>query len=50
MLKFYHTNDADLDVENWRKYIKGKQQMKVTTLLKIVRELNSNIEDLFTEK
>ena len=30
-------HDADLDVENLRKYIKGKQEMKVSTMLKITK-------------
>ncbi|PCJ28556.1 MAG: hypothetical protein COA97_01020 [Flavobacteriales bacterium] len=39
--------DAELDVENLRKYIKGKQEMKVSTMLKIVSALGIKIEDLF---
>ncbi len=39
--------DADLDVENLRKYIKGKQEMKISTLLRIINALNVNVEDLF---
>ena len=42
--------DAGLDVENLRKYIKGTQEMKVSTMLKIVRALDINIEELFKEK
>jgi transcriptional regulator with XRE-family HTH domain len=33
-------HDADMDVENLRKYIKGKQEMKVGTMLKIAFALN----------
>ena len=40
-------HDADLDVENLRKYIKGKQEMKVSTMLKIARALNITIEEHF---
>jgi DNA-binding Xre family transcriptional regulator len=40
-------NDSDLDVENLRKYIKGKQEMKVTTLLKIAKALEVEVNDLF---
>lgn len=40
-------HDADMDVENLRKYIKGKQEMRITTLLKIARALEVNIEELF---
>ena len=40
-------HDADLDVENLRKYIKGKQEMKITTMLKIARSLNVTVEELF---
>ena len=39
--------DAGLDVENLRKYIKGKQEMKITTMLKIVKALNVEVNDLF---
>jgi transcriptional regulator with XRE-family HTH domain len=40
-------HDADLDVENLRKYMKGKQEMKISTMLKIARALNVSIEELF---
>ena len=40
-------HDADMDVENLRKYIKGKQEMKITTMLKIVKSLNVSVEELF---
>lgn len=40
-------HDADLDVENLRKYIKGKQEMKVSTMLKIADALEVEIGDLF---
>lgn len=33
-------HDAGLDVENLRKYIKGTQQMKVGTLVRISEALN----------
>lgn len=41
-------HDADMDVENLRKYIKGKQEMKITTMLKIARSLNVTVQELFT--
>jgi transcriptional regulator with XRE-family HTH domain len=40
-------HDADLDVENLRKYIKGKQEMKVSTMLKIAKSLGVTVADLF---
>lgn len=40
-------HDAELDVENLRKYIKGKQEMKVTTMLKIVKSLGISPNELF---
>jgi transcriptional regulator with XRE-family HTH domain len=40
-------HDADLDVENLRKYIKGKQEMKISTMIKISKSLNVSIEELF---
>lgn len=38
---------ADLDVENLRKYIKGTQEMKITTMLRIARSLGVTVADLF---
>jgi len=43
-------HDADLDVENLRKYIKGKQEMKVSTMLKISKSLGVSVADLFDFK
>lgn len=40
-------HDADMDVENLRKYIRGVQEMKVSTLIKIVKALNISIQELF---
>jgi transcriptional regulator with XRE-family HTH domain len=40
-------HDADLDVENLRKYIKGKQEMKVSTMLKIAGALGVEVGELF---
>jgi len=40
-------HDADMDVENLRKYIKGKQEMKVSTMLKIKKSLGVSLNDLF---
>lgn len=40
-------HDANMDVENLRKYIKGKQEMKVSTLLKIAKALEVEINELF---
>ncbi|WP_294963586.1 helix-turn-helix transcriptional regulator [uncultured Flavobacterium sp.] len=40
-------HDADLDVENLRKYMKGKQEMKITTMLKITKSLGVTVKDLF---
>ena len=42
-------HDANLDVENLRKYIKGKQEMKVTTMLKIAKALNVSVSELFED-
>jgi|GEM_PF-424206 len=39
-------HDADMDVENLRKYIKGRQEMKVSTLLKIAAALKTLPGDL----
>lgn len=40
-------HDAGLDVENLRKYIKGSQEMKISTMLKIVNALNITVAELF---
>ena len=40
-------HDADMDVENLRKYIKGKQEMKITTMLKISKSLGVTVAELF---
>ena len=40
-------HDADMDVENLRKYIKGKQEMKISTMLKITNSLGVTVNDLF---
>ena len=40
-------HDADMDVENLRKYIKGKQKMKISTMLKIVKSLGVTVNELF---
>lgn len=39
--------DANLDVENLRKYLKGRQEMRISTLIRIVEALKISIEDLF---
>ena len=41
-------HDADMDVENLRKYIKGKQEMKITTMLKISKSLGVTVTELFS--
>jgi DNA-binding Xre family transcriptional regulator len=40
-------HDAGWDVENLRKYIKGTQEMKISTMMRIVESLEINVEDLF---
>jgi transcriptional regulator with XRE-family HTH domain len=37
-----------MDVENLRKYIKGRQEMRVTTLIKIAKSLDVTMDELFT--
>ena len=39
--------DANLDVENLRKYLKGRQEMRISTLIRIVEALEISIEELF---
>lgn len=40
-------HDANLDVENLRKYINGRQEMKISTFLRIVKALDIEVEELF---
>lgn len=40
-------HDADMDVENLRKYIKGKQEMKISTMIKISKSLGVKVNELF---
>ena len=41
--------DANMDVENLRKYIKGTQEMKVSTMLKIANALNIEASELIKD-
>lgn len=41
--------DANMDVENLRKYIKGKQEMKVSTMLKIAYALDIEASELIKD-
>jgi len=41
-------HSADLDVENLRKYIKGTQEMKISTLVRIANALDVPIHELFS--
>jgi transcriptional regulator with XRE-family HTH domain len=41
-------HDAGLDVENLRKYIKGKQEMKISTMIRIIDALGISITELFS--
>lgn len=40
-------HDAGMDVENLRKYIKGKQEMKISTMLRITQALQISVHELF---
>jgi ribosome-binding protein aMBF1 (putative translation factor) len=42
--------EAELEVENLRKYIKGRQEMRIGTLSKIARALKVEVGDLFKKK
>jgi DNA-binding Xre family transcriptional regulator len=42
-------HDAEMDVENLRKYIKGSQEMKISTLFKIAQSLKINPGDLIRD-
>jgi transcriptional regulator with XRE-family HTH domain len=39
--------ESDMDVENFRKYLNGRQEMKVSTMLKIANALNVSVGELF---
>lgn len=42
-------HDANMDVENLRKYLKGTQEMKVSTMLKIAFALNMEASELIKD-
>ena len=42
-------HNADLDIENLRKYIKGSQEMKISTMLKIATALGVTADELIKD-
>lgn len=42
-------HDAEMDIETLRKYIKGYQEMKISTLFKIAKALKINPGDLIKD-
>lgn len=40
-------HDSDLDIENFRKYIAGKQVMGIDKIVRIAKALNVEINQLF---
>lgn len=49
-LKIRHVaHDSDLDVENFRKYIAGKQIMGIDKIVRIAKALNVEISLLFRD-
>tara|TARA_R110002020_G_scaffold37072_3_gene111779 strand:- start:258 stop:515 length:258 start_codon:yes stop_codon:yes gene_type:complete len=40
-------HDADMDVENLRKYMRGDQEMKISTLMRISYGLKITVSELF---
>ncbi len=42
-------HDANLDATNLRKYIRGSQEMKVTTLIRIAAALNVSTSELLDD-
>ena len=40
-------HDTNMDLENLRKYINSKQEMKICTMLKIVKSLDVTPNELF---
>ena len=49
-LKIRHVaHDSDLDVENFRKYIAGKQIMGIDKIVRIAKVLNVEISILFRD-
>ncbi|MBZ4044566.1 helix-turn-helix domain-containing protein [Flavobacterium hibisci] len=42
-------HDAEMDVETLRKYIKGTQEMKISTLFKIAKSLKIEPSDLIKD-
>lgn len=47
-LKVRHVaHDADLDIENFRKYMAGKQIMGIDKIIRISKAINTDIASLF---
>ncbi|SFC96787.1 helix-turn-helix domain-containing protein [Flavobacterium phragmitis] len=42
-------HDAEMDVENLRKYIKGSQEMKISTMFKIAQALKIHPSELIKD-
>ncbi len=42
--------ESDMDVENFRKYLNGRQEMKVSTMLKIANALKVTVGELFDQE
>lgn len=42
-------HDANLDATNLRKYIRGTQEMKITTLIRIANALNVSTSELLDD-
>lgn len=42
-------HDAEMDVESLRKYIKGSQEMKISTMFKIAKSLKISASDLIKD-
>ncbi|MEZ4970795.1 MAG: hypothetical protein R2814_14275 [Flavobacteriaceae bacterium] len=41
--------DADMDVENLRKYMRGDQEMKISTLIRICHGLKITVSELLLD-
>lgn len=42
--------EADMDVENLRKYIRGRQEMKISTMYKLAQSLKVDVGELFKKR
>ena len=41
--------ESDIDLDNFRKYLNGRQELRVSTMLRIAKALDVQVGELFTK-